>query len=98
MSIGSLAFITAIMLAVAVIATLLIINTKYSGKYNANQESLDALAAEDLLEVVVGVPLNEILIAGDNVEIVVRTNSHPIASNSYIAEDLSGKVKLTTNS
>lgn len=53
-----------------------------------------ALSAEELTELIIGVPLNAILLQGDEIEIVVKTNSHPIAGAVYYAQKIDGKLKL----
>ena len=55
---------------------------------------LNDMSAEDLLEVIIGVPLSEVLSAGDSIEIIVSTNSHPIASREYVATDWHSMIKL----
>lgn len=94
MQVESLMFITVVMTGIAIIAAILIYDIKVGGGA-INQVEFTALSAEEILEVVVGVPLNELLVAGDNIEIVIKTNDHSIASGKYVAENLDGEVKLT---
>lgn len=87
----SIAALSAMFIASAILlrSRIFNINTNTSGNFNT-------LAAEDLLGVVIGVPLDEIVNAGDKVEIVIKINSHPIAGCEYGAKRWCGRLKLNT--
>lgn len=57
--------------------------------------NFNALAAEDLVGVVIGVPLDKIVSAGDTIEIVIKTNGHSIAGSEYSVKHWCGRLKLT---
>lgn len=70
-----------------------IINLKHK-KSSQPAPNINNLSAEDLLETIVGLPLSEILSAGDSIEIVVSANTHPIARRKYVATDWHSMIKL----
>lgn len=84
---------TVVMLILSFVAFLAIIDMKYK-KLTKPSLSLNNMSAEDLLEVIVGLPLNELLTDGDSIEIVISTNGHAIASREYVATDWHSMVKL----
>lgn len=84
---------TVIMLFLTFAAFIAIIDIK-SEKLSKSIPSLNAMSAEDLLEMIVGVPLSDILRAGDSIEIIVSTNSHHIARREYVASDWHSIIKL----
>lgn len=98
MNTNFLVLITVIATTIAVFSFLSAKNAKTSIKKSTlvDAQSIKAMSAEDLLELVVGVPLNDLVIDGDSIEITVSTNGHPIAGGQYIAKDTSGNIKLTT--
>ena len=71
---------------------------KFDKKANVNNLNLNTLSAESLLEVIAGAALSDLLDEGDNVEIVIRTNSQPIAGKEYLVTHLNGHIKLVTES
>jgi hypothetical protein len=95
MQTGLLVLITLVALTFAALAAGIKLNIKLSTSTKKNKANADRLAAEDLLALVVGMPLGDFLVEGDSVEIVVRANGHPIADKAYTAEVLEGKTKLS---
>ncbi len=94
MSITGLLILTTIAtLALTFIAFVGIIEMKKK-KLSKPVPSINTMSAEDLLEMMVGLPLSELLRAGDSVKIVVSTNNHPIASREYVATDWHSIIKL----
>ncbi|WP_352309040.1 hypothetical protein [Psychrobacter sp. W2-37-MNA-CIBAN-0211] len=91
-----LVIITVVMLIISAIATGTVISIKFTKKGDPDDDlNLNTLSAESLLEVVAGTPLSELFGEGDNVEIVIKTNGHPVAGKEYAATKLCGHVKLT---
>lgn len=90
---GLLILLTIATLALTFVAFAAIVKMKRR-KLNKPVSSISTMSAEDLLEVIVGLPLSELLTAGDSVEIVVSTNNHPIASREYVATDWHSMIKL----
>ena len=84
---------TVIMLALAFVASVSVMDMRYR-KMIKPMPKLNDMSAEDLLEVIVGLPLSEVLSAGDSIEIIVSTNSRPIASREYVATDWHSMIKL----
>lgn len=84
---------TVVMLALAFVAFVSVMDMRYR-KMIKPMPKLNDMSAEDLLEVIIGVPLSEVLSAGDSIEIIVSTNSHPIASREYVATDWHSMIKL----
>lgn len=93
-NIAILVLITIVMLALSFMAFIAIINLKNKAANAPAIQSISTMSAEDLLEVIIGQPLSAVLSAGDTVELVIRTNDHPIASREYAANDWHGMVKL----
>lgn len=93
MTIGLLMLTTVVMLILSFVAFLAIIDMKYK-KLTKPLLNLNDMSAEDLLEMIVGLPLSEVLSAGDSIEIIISTNSHPIASREYVATDWHSMIKL----
>ena len=90
---GLLILLTIATLALTFIAFAAVVKMKHR-KLKNPVPSMSTMSAEDLLEVIIGLPLNEVLSAGDNIEIIVSTNSHPIASREYVATDWHSIIKL----
>ena len=90
---GLLMLLTIVTLALTFIAFATVVKMKYR-KLSKPVPTIKTMSAEDLLEVIVGLPLSEVLSAGDSVEIIVSTNSHPIASREYVATDWHSMIKL----
>ena len=57
--------------------------------------NFNSLAAEDLIGVVIGVPLDQIIVPGDTVEIIIKTNGHPLIGCEYSVRSWCGQLKLT---
>ena len=93
-NIAILVLTTTVMLALSFMAFLAIIDLKNKAANAPAIQSISTMSAEDLIEVIIGQPLSEVLRTGDTVELTIRTNSHPIASREYSASDWHGMVKL----
>lgn len=89
-----LVIVTIAMLVLSFMAFIAIINLKNKAANAPAIQSISTMSAEDLLEVIIGLPLSEVLSAGDTVELIIRTNDQPIASREYAANDWHGMVKL----
>ena len=100
MDMKSLIIITVVALAIAALAAKLVINARINlaRVCNTNSQDIEYLVAEDMLGMIVGMPLSDFIAEGDNVEIIVRTNGHPIASHDYVAKTENGRVTLTSAS
>ena len=94
MNIAILVLTTIVMLALSFMAFIAIIDLKNKAANAPAIQSISTMSAEDLLEVIIGQPLSDVLSAGDTVELIIRTNDHPIASREYAANDWHGMVKL----
>ena len=77
-------------------ASLTVLSSKVWKNRAAVSNNFNTLAAEDLIDIVVGVPLNEIVCDGDHIEIVIKTNGHAIAGSEYSVKRWCGSLKLTT--
>lgn len=93
-NIAILVLTTTVMLALSFMAFLAIIDLKNKAANAPAIQSISTMSAEDLIEVIIGQPLSEVLRTGDTVELIIRTNNHPIASHEYVANDWHGMVKL----
>ncbi|WP_010197020.1 hypothetical protein [Psychrobacter sp. PAMC 21119] len=82
-------------LAISSIAALFVFNRTKSIQRINTSANFNSLAAEDLMGVVIGVPLNEIVSAGDTIEIVIKVNGHSIAGSEYSVKRWYGRLKLT---
>tara|TARA_B100000530_G_scaffold309310_1_gene235039 strand:+ start:49030 stop:49341 length:312 start_codon:yes stop_codon:yes gene_type:complete len=99
MNTSFLALITAIATIIAATSFLSARKSRKTVKSTlVDPQALGAMSAEDLLELVVGVPLKDLVIDGDSIEITISTNGHPIAGNQYVATDSCGSIKLTAGS
>lgn len=92
--IAILVLVTIGMLALSFIAFIAIVNSKNKAANAPAIQNISTMSAEDLIEVIIGQPLSEILSAGDTVGLIIRTNDRPIASREYTASDWHGMVKL----
>ena len=99
MNTSFLALITAIATIIAAVSFLSARRSRKIVKSTlVDPQELAAMSAEDLLELVVGVPLKDLVMDGDSIEITISTNGHPIAGNKYVATDSCGSIKLTAGS
>lgn len=87
--------LTILALIVSSSAALFVYNRKAGGQRSNKSANFNSLAAEDLINVVIGVPLNEIVCVGDTVEIIIKTNGHSIAGSEYSVKHWYGRLKLT---
>lgn len=95
MNLSTLIMITVITLVLSFIAFLAVLRMRYKKAKKQKELNRSSKTAEDLLELIISVPLSEILCVGDTIEIIVCTNGrHPIASREYVANDWQGKIKL----
>ena len=93
-NIAILVLVTIVMLALSFMAFITIINLKNKAANAPAIQNISTMSAEDLIEVIIGQPLSEILRSGDTVKLTIRTNDEPIASREYSANDWHGMVKL----
>lgn len=92
-----LIILTVLALFAAMLASVFILKNKIvKTKNKPTLNDFNCLSAESLLEVVTGLPLSEILSAGDKVEIVIKTNGHPIADAQYAVCKWDDLIKLTS--
>lgn len=100
MNTNFLAIVTVIATVIAAASFMSARSAKASIKRSTlvSPQDLVTMSAEDLLELVVGVPLSDLVTDGDSIEITISTNGHPIAGNQYVATDSCGNIKLTTGS
>lgn len=94
MNIAILVLTTIVMLALSFMAFIAIIDLKNKAANAPAIQNISTMSAEDLIEVIIGQPLSEVLSTGDTVELIIRTNDQPIASREYAANDWHGMVKL----
>lgn len=92
--VGILVLTTIVTLALSFMAFITIINLKNKAANAPVIQNISTMSAEDLIEVIIGQPLSEVLSAGDTVELIIRINEDPIASREYAANDWHGMVKL----
>lgn len=87
--------LTILALVVSSSAALFVYNRKAGDQRSNTSANFNSLAAEDLINVVIGVPLNEIVCVGDTVEIIIKTNGHSIVGSEYSVKHWYGRLKLT---
>lgn len=83
-----------ILIAVSIVALFVIFIASVTLKKSSKSNNFHALAAEDLLGMVMGVRLDSMANPGDAVEIIVKVNGHPIVGYEYTATDWCGRLKL----
>ena len=87
--------LTILALVISSIAAAFVYHRKADNQRSNTSANFNSLAAEDLMGVVIGVPLDKIVSAGDTIEIVIKTNGHSIAGSEYSVKHWCGRLKLT---
>lgn len=95
MDTSNLIALTILALVISSIAAAFVYNRKAGNQRSNTSANFNSLAAEDLMGVVIGVPLDKIVSAGDTIEIVIKTNGHSIAGSEYSVKHWCGRLKLT---